>query len=360
MNWVLRFIAGHRARTAAFEKELLTYTSFFSLLVIIFINVPAELIKPLRFLELHMIMNVIYASTCLITWALAKYKGVYIIKIFLILTYMTTILSWVIDDGIMGNVFIYVLKDILCALILLRKNERLIVVAFQTIVMTIVSFLDPLYVPKKYSDILSPLYSGYIIDYLIIIIVFYAIISVWSKAFDIERENLIIAIDKIKKSVNTDTLTKIPNRKAMFEELEKRFKSLREDTVQTFCVVVIDVDKFKLINDGGGGHAMGDRVLIEIARRLTILTPADSMVFRMGGEEFFLILDGVHLFEGKIICNQLREEISISPIEELTVTISLGVTEATHEDTEEIIIARADQAMYRAKQCGRNRVEAVI
>ena len=273
---------------------------------------------------------------------------------------MTTILSWVIDDGIMGNVFIYVLKDILCALILLRKNERLIVVAFQTIVMTIVSFLDPLYVPKKYSDILSPLYSGYIIDYLIIIIVFYAIISVWSKAFDIERENLIIAIDKIKKSVNTDTLTKIPNRKAMFEELEKRFKSLREDTVQTFCVVVIDVDKFKLINDGGGGHAMGDRVLIEIARRLTILTPADSMVFRMGGEEFFLILDGVHLFEGKIICNQLREEISISPIEGLTVTISLGVTEATHEDTEEIIIARADQAMYRAKQCGRNRVEAVI
>ena len=156
-----------------------------------------------------------------------------------------------------------------------------------------------------------------------------------------------------------DPLTGLHNRQAMFEELERqRTRSLRTD--HPCSIALADLDHFKAVNDTYG-HAAGDIVLRVTADRfLERLRPYDS-IFRYGGEEFLFCLPDADLRLARNALERLRRRLESEPIildtgEELLVTASFGVVEMSADTTVEGFIECADQALYSAKNGGRNRV----
>jgi diguanylate cyclase len=156
-----------------------------------------------------------------------------------------------------------------------------------------------------------------------------------------------------------DPLTGLHNRQAMFEELERqRTRTLRTD--HPCSVALADLDHFKRVNDTYG-HAAGDVVLRATADRfLARLRPYDS-VYRYGGEEFLFCLPDADLRLAFNALERLRRRLESEPIildtgEELWVTASFGVAEMGADSTVEESIEYADQALYSAKNGGRNRV----
>ncbi|MEO6185955.1 MAG: diguanylate cyclase [Steroidobacteraceae bacterium] len=153
-----------------------------------------------------------------------------------------------------------------------------------------------------------------------------------------------------------DPLTQIPNRLAyeqrVGEEVERwvRFS-------QPTCIAVWDIDGFKAINDGYG-HRAGDKVLTVVAECLAKAIRSTDFVARYGGEEFVMLLPGTTLPDAIRLANQMREAVARlgfhfrgTPV---SVTISCGITALVNGDEAEDAFDRADGAMYRAKEAGRN------
>jgi diguanylate cyclase len=154
-----------------------------------------------------------------------------------------------------------------------------------------------------------------------------------------------------------DVLTKIPNRLAydkLMEEELKRWQRFKQPT----CLAVWDVDHFKRINDSYG-HRAGDRVLTTVAECLAGRIRGTDFVARYGGEEFVTVLPGTKLEDAVRVIDAMR--IAISQIgfhfrgTPVSVTISSGVTALQTGDSPGVAFDRADKAMYRAKEGGRNR-----
>jgi len=130
---------------------------------------------------------------------------------------------------------------------------------------------------------------------------------------------------------------------------------------QPMSLLLIDVDHFKHINDTYG-HQVGDEVLRATARLLSERTRASDMLFRYGGEEFLLVLSQADSAAAKEMAEELRLLYAASPLSPgnpaVLATLSIGVaTFADHGVTFDHLLQAADQAMYRAKHAGRNRVE---
>lgn len=155
-----------------------------------------------------------------------------------------------------------------------------------------------------------------------------------------------------------DPLTQIPNRLAyeqrMGEELERwaRFS-------QPTCIAVWDIDQFKAINDNYG-HRAGDKVLTVVAECLAKSMRSTDFIARYGGEEFVMVLSGTKLPDAVRLADSMREAVTQlgfhfrgTPV---SITISGGITALVEGDEAEAAFDRADSAMYRAKEGGRNRV----
>jgi diguanylate cyclase (GGDEF)-like protein len=156
-----------------------------------------------------------------------------------------------------------------------------------------------------------------------------------------------------------DPLTGIPNRRGFFERAAAAVSAAVRHKFP-LSAVFLDIDRFKEINDSLG-HAAGDQVLKETARRLDGLRRTEDLLCRFGGEEFVLLLPYTNLEQAAAFAERVREAIASKPIEyygkSIAVTFSAGVASFPSGDTLEALLQRADQAMYRAKQQGRNRVE---
>jgi diguanylate cyclase (GGDEF)-like protein len=127
------------------------------------------------------------------------------------------------------------------------------------------------------------------------------------------------------------------------------------------CVAIVDLDHFKRINDTLG-HAAGDEVLREAARRLASAVRTSDFVGRYGGEEFLVIFRDIQKEFSRERCEALRQAICESPIRfeshELSITTSIGVAWTRGDiEVEDALVALADRALYTAKERGRNRVE---
>jgi diguanylate cyclase (GGDEF)-like protein len=156
-----------------------------------------------------------------------------------------------------------------------------------------------------------------------------------------------------------DPLTGVHNRRSMMAELEReRQRSLRSG--KALCIAICDIDHFKAVNDRHG-HLVGDSVLLAIAGRLIAnLRPYDS-IYRFGGEEFLIALPEAAPDQAARIAERLREAVSARDVAvdadiTLSVTASFGLCMIDPEASVETTIQRADQALYRAKRDGRDRV----
>lgn len=164
--------------------------------------------------------------------------------------------------------------------------------------------------------------------------------------------------ENLGKLVVTDPLTRIMNRRGITVALlDAMAQSGRYNA--PLCVAMADIDRFKPINDTYG-HLVGDRVLTEIAGVLSDTLRMPDKVGRYGGEEFLIILPHTTLTGGRKIAERLRMAVNRWRFEleskKLKLTISIGITQARKGEDLEQLLARVDQALYAAKNGGRNLV----
>ena len=153
-----------------------------------------------------------------------------------------------------------------------------------------------------------------------------------------------------------DGLTGMLNRRS----LDARVQELSEQAAVTgepIGLIVGDLDRFKAVNDTHG-HAVGDAVLVDVAYAIRKELRAFDLAYRLGGEEFLVVLPGATAADAREVADQLREAVERSPAGGLNITMSFGVASSgggafAYEAT----FGSADAALYRAKQGGRNRVE---
>ncbi len=170
------------------------------------------------------------------------------------------------------------------------------------------------------------------------------------------------SLSDVKQEASTDTLTGIANRKAFQVGLKQAIFQARAVPSSPLSVMMLDVDHFKIFNDTYG-HATGDLVLRLVARLLTDNSKGRDTVARYGGEEFAILLVGADLESAITVANQICESLSSKRLvmkgskQDIgQVTISIGVAEHRAGDTMATLIDRADAALYRAKELGRNQV----
>jgi diguanylate cyclase len=170
------------------------------------------------------------------------------------------------------------------------------------------------------------------------------------------------ARQEIERLATTDALTGVFNRRKWLEEANRVLARYSRNK-QGFSVLYLDIDHFKRLNDTHG-HAVGDVVLKHFAQLVTSHIRELDVLGRFGGEEFVVLLPDTRLENAKTIAERIRAFTESSSLETegtlLRLSVSIGVAEITLEDGKiEEILHRADQALYRAKALGRNRVEAL-
>ena len=164
--------------------------------------------------------------------------------------------------------------------------------------------------------------------------------------------------EELFKAATTDPLTRIPNRRWFTERATDEIEFSRRHQ-RPLCVVMLDVDHFKKINDTYG-HPIGDLVLSALAGVLHEQKRTEDLLCRYGGEEFILLLRETQLPQAEVFCNRLRTAVESFAFRwgevKVLVTVSMGVAAYRTDDALESLIRRADEALYGAKQNGRNRV----
>ena len=165
---------------------------------------------------------------------------------------------------------------------------------------------------------------------------------------------------QVENQARTDTLTALPNRRWFEQRLEEELRRAQRYK-QNFSLMLLDADRFKDVNDRHG-HPAGDAVLKELARILAQQVRDVDFAARVGGEEFAVVLPETDHIGAKLVAERVRRAVAGAPLRpaggpELDMTVSIGVAcfPACGETIEDIV-AHADQALYTAKQEGRNRV----
>ena len=182
--------------------------------------------------------------------------------------------------------------------------------------------------------------------------------------FQLTLVGLVVArlVGRLHRASRHDALTGLLNRRATEEAVAAeigRAKRLGE----SFSVLMIDVDHFKAVNDAGG-HAAGDRVLQHLGAMFGTLLRDIDRAGRWGGEEFLVVLPGTPRAEAAALAERLRERVQARPMvwddRPQPLTLSIGVAQWHGGEGADALVVRADAALYRAKEAGRNRVEQEV
>jgi len=175
-----------------------------------------------------------------------------------------------------------------------------------------------------------------------------------------QRTELQQALTRISELATRDELTGLPNRRAILDQLSTETARHARKKLP-LAIALIDLDHFKRINDAHG-HAGGDQVLRGFAHRVESELRGGDVMARWGGEEFLLMLPDTSIEAAQQCLQRLRDRLRASPFNEvapgLQLTFSAGVTGCLGQGDIDSAIERADHAMYRAKQAGRDRTEA--
>lgn len=166
---------------------------------------------------------------------------------------------------------------------------------------------------------------------------------------------------QLKHQATTDALSGILNRKAFFDRCEAEANRAKRESGKS-VLIILDIDFFKRINDTYG-HPGGDKVIVDIVKRINTVLRISDVFGRIGGEEFAILVLNTEMAQARTLAERIRKAVGMKPFDlddnTIDVTVSLGVS--TFDPASEQIRAafvRADDALYRAKHGGRNRVES--
>ena len=166
--------------------------------------------------------------------------------------------------------------------------------------------------------------------------------------------------EQFRKQANTDELTGLYNRRYFFEHAVRELSRAKRHKLN-LAVISIDVDHFKEINDKYG-HPIGDKVLIELGNNILPSLRKEDILARIGGEEFSIILPNTSLEQAKVvaqrICHADNDYLVNEPnVEKTKIQVSVGLVSMTETDIDfDALFIRADKALYKAKNSGRNQV----
>ena len=175
------------------------------------------------------------------------------------------------------------------------------------------------------------------------------------------QAELVAAREALRRQATHDSLTGLLNRSAIIDVLNREIDRARRHG-SALAVVMADIDTFKRLNDTHG-HLVGDTVLAETARLLSMSSRSYDGVGRYGGEEFLLVLPGCEVPQASSQAERVRERIDNHVFDidgaRIHVTVSFGIATVSHvsDVSAETLIAAADQALYAAKSAGRNCVK---
>jgi diguanylate cyclase len=171
-------------------------------------------------------------------------------------------------------------------------------------------------------------------------------------------------LDRTRMEARTDVLSGVDNRKAFEETLDFLWRHFKRQGT-SFALILCDVDHFKWINDTHG-HPAGDRVVNHLGKFLKSCLRAGDYVSRYGGDEFALLLPGAQAKAAEEIADRIRMEIECRNFdigggkERVAVTLSVGVAAVREGDSPESLLERADRAMYKSKESGRNQTHVSV
>lgn len=161
----------------------------------------------------------------------------------------------------------------------------------------------------------------------------------------------------VTRLAHTDEMTGLANRRLFTAEATEQIQA-QDFEANGLCVLIIDLDHFKSINDRYG-HSAGDDTLIHISRRMRDLLPKDALIARLGGEEFAVMMPFGSFEDLHGMAESLRQGVARSTCRSgrnlISVTISVGIGIVAADDTVSSVMSRADIALYEAKAQGRNR-----
>jgi diguanylate cyclase (GGDEF)-like protein len=207
-----------------------------------------------------------------------------------------------------------------------------------------------LFVDKREEGALSQIRQSLYLNLLICLLVTLIVLALLNRV--IKRYQ-----GKIQAQATLDSLTELPNRRG-FDLLAAQAMHEAQREPKPLSALLLDLDHFKALNDTYG-HLAGDQVLIGFARDLESCLRHSDIVCRWGGEEFIVLLKDTDGETGLMIAEKIRQHVQDQRYayndKQLQLTVSIGVTTLQTDDTLHTLLSRADHAMYRAKQAGRNR-----
>ena len=163
---------------------------------------------------------------------------------------------------------------------------------------------------------------------------------------------------KVEREARTDEMTGLYNRRHMYEYMQLAMQQVKRNQ-RPLSLLVIDIDNFKLVNDSFG-HQFGDNVLVQVAHTLRHTLRNHDSIARWGGEEFLVLLADTDNEAAKIVAEKLRSTIEAMAIHyngtQIPLTISIGMHSADPEESLDVMLNRADENLYTAKNTGRNRI----
>ena len=171
------------------------------------------------------------------------------------------------------------------------------------------------------------------------------------------NEALLSKTTKLEEKASVDFLTKLYNRRKFNSFLEYEISKANRYKEQQLSILLVDIDYFKNVNDFHG-HLVGDNILQEVSKILTICSRDTDIVARWGGEEFILMLPQTNVEQAFLVAQKLRVTIEKHKFDEVKhITCSIGVTQFQRNEDKDTLFKRVDSALYKAKNAGRNRVE---
>ncbi len=165
-------------------------------------------------------------------------------------------------------------------------------------------------------------------------------------------------LNLVQDESQQDPVTGILNRRGVDLKLALELKRI-DRSGQNLSVAFIDIDHFKSINDSLG-HAGGDEALRLVATAISSRLRAYDLLGRYGGDEFLLVLPQTSWSDALIVCKRLEQAIQKIPLSDTTITISTGITQAVPTEHTTSLLARADKALYTAKESGRNHCRVIL